>query len=848
MSAPTRSRLLSRSWAALALALVATLPLGAARFELSRQDRDRLKKETVYAIDHIQSYHYSQKRFADIDSLSLLDRYMRDLDPARMYLLDKDVDFVKQRFGDTLKPTYLFVGDLYPAFEIYNIFHDRVMSRLAWIDARLNQPLDISGSGTFRPDRKEAAWPTSHEELDALWETRLTFELIPELLADETMERAVNKLRRRYQRMGKFMDEFEVHNVQETFLSSLGQMYDPHTAFFSWDGAQEFNIMISNALVGIGAQLRDIDGYCTIESLIAGGPAEMSGQINPGDKIIEVAQGSAEPVDVVGMKLRKVVQQIRGPAGTEVRLTVIPADSATPRVIPLVREKVELTANLATARIFDVPAAGDRTLRLGQIYLPSFYGEGELGEGSLSTSKDVEELIHQLKDLNMDGLVLDLRDNGGGRLDEAVRLAGLFVTEAPVVMKRSFNGNIETDWDRDRNVAWDGPLVVLVNRNSASASEIVSGALQSWGRAVIVGDESTHGKGTVQAPIDLSSPMRRLTPGRTPQVGMVKVTLQMFYLPNGESTQNRGVVPDIILPSANAFMQEGESRLDNALAWDVIDPARYTRAEGRDTGFGIVSPELLAALRSRTALRRADLPEFEFLARHIEWLRARHDQKEYALNLEQRRLDKDALEAARAAFEKERDRLGEALHYPSTKVELALSRAKQESHQQKLRQTPLPDGSPRANSFYQKVFYYQPDPDSKIHEIWVEYIDFESMLEHSEAIAARISSEDGLAVSADQMRAIITRFRNADRGASFSALRPFTDILPPASDLEAQVQRILPIFFSQLVELKPDILRETPRLDIPLREGLRVLADWVEVESMPAAERQALLARKEPAL
>jgi len=224
-----------------------------------------------------------------------------------------------------------------------------------------------------------------------LWEQRLTNELINELLEDEPLERALDKIARRYERMGKFLDEIEIHNVQETFITSLARLYDPHSNFFSWDSAQEFDIQISNSLIGIGAQLRDVDGYCVIERLMPGGPAEMSGKLHPGDKIVAVAQGDTEPVDVVGMKLRHIVQQIRGEAGTEVRLTVIPAHSAARKVISLTRERVELTANLARADIFELPGEGDEPRLFGVINLPSFYGEGAFGEGNISTSRDVEQ-------------------------------------------------------------------------------------------------------------------------------------------------------------------------------------------------------------------------------------------------------------------------------------------------------------------------------------------------------------------------------------------------------------------------------------------------------------------------
>ena len=781
---------------------------------LEKRERDRLKKETVYAIDLIQRYHYKQKNFSDIDPEELLRQYIDDLDATRFFLLEEDVEFLVERFRGTLKPSYLFVGDLYPAFEIFNVYKERVEDRLGWIATRLKEPFSLDSTASYLAEREDAPWPASLEQANELWEQRLTNELIMELLEDEPLERAVDKITKRYERMQKFMDEIEVHNVQETFLTSLAQLYDPHSSFFSWDSAQEFDIQISNALVGIGAQLRDVDGYCVIERLIPGGPAEMSGSLHPGDRIVAVAQGDAGPVDVVGMKLRRIVQQIRGESGTEVRLTVIPAHSAKRKIIPLVREKVELTANLANADLFDLPSENGESRRIGVIDLPSFYGEGAFGEGNLSTTRDVEELIGKLKAEGMEGLVLDLRNNGGGRLDEAVKLTGLFISKGPVVMKRSFDGEVEEDWDRNEKVAWDGPMVVLVSRASASASEIVAGALQSLGRAIVVGDEATHGKGTVQAPIDLRSTMRTVPFTTALEVGTVKITIQQFFLPNGDSTQNRGVLSDITLPSANMFLMDGEADLDNALSWDHIAPIVYQLPERQNPDFALVNDALLQDLSLRSGKRVGNLPEFNYLQRSIDWYQERHDMKTISLNLEERRIDKEAVEAMRDALEEERDRLSEDLAFPVEAVKLDLTLGKEAYHQEKLASTPLPDGQSRINKFYQKVFYYQANPEDKIHEIWVEYFDYEKGLDSAEVIASTLTEASGITVDQEQATEILTRMKNKDRGASYDVMKPFKAVLGEDID-EAAMLAAMPAFFTKMVELEPDIPRRRGRIRTP---------------------------------
>lgn len=797
---------------------------------LEKRERELLKKETVYAIDLIQRYHYKQKSFSDIDPEELLSKYIDDLDGSRIFFLKEDVDFMVERFAGTLKPSYLYVGDLYPAFEIFNVYKQRVVDRLGWIKNRLTEPFVLDSDATYLADREDAEWPATVEEANALWDKRLTNELIMELLEDVPMDRALDKITKRYERTEKFVDEIEIHNVQETFLTSLAQLYDPHSNFFSWDSAQEFDIQISNALVGIGAQLRDVDGYCVIERLIPGGPAEMSGSLHPGDKIVAVGQGSSEPVDVIGMKLRKIVQMIRGESGTEVRLTVIPAQSAKQKIITLNREKVELTANLASADLYEIPGENGENRRVGVIDLPSFYGEGAFGEGNLSTSRDVEELINKLKVENIDGLVLDLRNNGGGRLDEAVKLTGLFISKGPVVMKRSYDGQVEEDWDRDQAVAWEGPLVVLVSRSSASASEIVAGALQSLGRAVVVGDEATHGKGTVQAPIDLRSTMRSVPFSTSPEVGTVKITIQQFYLPNGDSTQNRGVLSDITLPSARMFMLDGEADLDNAMSWDHIAPIVYQLPERENPMFTMVNDSLLEDLNKKSLERMDDLEEFDFLLESIAWYKQRHDMKTVSLNLEERRVDKELVEAMSDKFDEERNALSSNLDYPVTAVKLEITKQKEQSHQEKLASTPLPNGETRINNFYQKVFYYQANPEDKIHEIYVDYFDFDKVIEEIDSVTSVFNGASGLNVSVEDFTEIATRVKNRDRGAEFDILNPFRMVLGESID-ENAIMAAFPAVFTKMVEIDPDILLERPKLDIPLRESLRIVRDWVDLRS-----------------
>jgi len=849
----------------LVLTLISTLGFGgltsltAAPFDLTNRDRAALATETRATIRFLDDYHYRQSRFFDADPKEILDGYFEAIDGQKLFLTQEDGALFHDRFAGTLLPNYLSKGDLYPAFIIYNRYHERVMSRLDWVAERLEAPFDFTTERSYLPDRSEETFPTTVLAADELWERRLTYEVMSEILAElpdaiegeeplaegpalglrpaemAAFDRAKARVTKRYERLRRFVNETEIHNVQETFLTAVAALYDPHSNFMSWDSAKDFEMSISNSLVGIGAQLRDVDGYCVIERLIPGGPAEMSGDLHPGDRIVAVGQGDDEPQDVVGLRLRRIVHQIRGEEETEVRLTILPVDGSERRVVSLIRDKVELTANLARAVIYDLPH-GDQTLPIGVIDLPSFYGEGSFGENRISTSADVKELIDQLKDRGVEGIVLDLRNNPGGRLDEAVNLTGLFIPQGPVVIKRDSRGNVQEDWDRDPTVAWEGPLAVLVSRHSASASEIVAGALQQYRRAVVIGDKNTHGKGTVQLAIDLGEQVRRNLFSDPPEYGLVKMTIQKYYLPNGSSTQEKGVEPDIVLPSAQTLILDGEGDLPNALPWDTIEAESFRAPETGQEGSFLVSDVLLEGLMERSDARRNELPEFDFYQRQIDWVLARYERKDIPLSIETRRAQLAEDKAMSEAFDDERDDLRKK-SLEADEIELALTEERERQHQAKLLATPLPNGESRVNRFYQKVYYYQAPESEEVTEIWVEYLDYEDLLDDAEALATRLTEASGREITPEEMTQILQRYNSLDGGSTFQALGPFENILGDDPFGENDDNAVLSAFFGAVIEVEPDIVDERMPFDIVLRESLRIVGDWLELahpEKFPA--------------
>jgi carboxyl-terminal processing protease len=478
----------------------------------------------------------------------------------------------------------------------------------------------------------------------------------------------MEKIKKKYERWHKNITEFEASDVQELYLSTLTQMFDPHTSFLNIKEKEKFDQAMHNEFVGIGAVLTDEDGYCTIKELLPGGPAEASRELEAEDVILQVAQEGGEFVDVVEMKLSKIVDLIKGPKDTIVSLKIRPIKSpSSTKVVKIVRDKIKLTANLASASVYNIENDRDN-LAFGVIELPSFYGSS--GEGHKATD-DVEELIEVLKEEAIQGLILDLRRNGGGYLSEAVNLAGLFISRGPVVQVKSSDGKIRKKFDFNPKLAWDGPLIILVSRYSASASEIVAGALKNHRRAIIVGDKSTHGKGTVQSLIPMNLPFSMgVQDGKR---SAAKITIQKYYLPSGESTQLTGVTSDISMHSINEYLPIGESDLDNALAWDKIPEVNFRRPEG-EFKYNEVEINLLRRLSEK---RQQQEKEFQYLEKSISWFKEKREQKVVPLSLSQR-LNEKAIDSNRSQILSDEFDSLKMLSFPSREIVLQVVKDQKE--------------------------------------------------------------------------------------------------------------------------------------------------------------------------
>src|SRR5579862_308164 len=623
----------------------------------------------------LETAHYSRQNIDPELAARFLDNYLDQLDYNRLFFTQKDVDAIRAKYRPSLSDDIL-LGNVNPATEIWDMYIKRVESRIAKVKTLLKGKFAFTEERTIERDRTKSPWPKDDGQADQLWHDRIEGEVLQEKLdkdpklAASTNEKGkkthpkdtaiaspegpltdpVKIVAHRYDQILRNIHEETHDDAVKFFLSTLAQTYDPHSEYLSKSDLDNFDIQMKLSLFGIGAVLQSEDGYATIKDLVPGGPAQKEGHLKVNDRISAVAQGSKDFVDVIDMKLDKVVNLIRGEKGTTVRLQVVPAHAADPakrKIIQIVRDQIQLKDQAAKAEIIEREDADGRTHRLGWIILPSFYADMEHAgsKGAKSTTQDVLTLLNRLKQENIEGLVMDLRHNGGGSLEEAVNLTGLFIKRGPVVQAKDSNGNIHVSKDRDPSVAWDGPLIVCTNRLSASASEIFAAALQDYNRAVIVGDASTFGKGTVQTMLEIGRIMPFLGSGNN-EAGALKLTIQKFYRIAGGSTQHKGVESDVRLPSLFDRPEIGESALKNPMKYDEVDPASFDKVADH--------PLFLDDLRKRSAARVVSNNELKYIADDLNRTKQKLADNKISINERIRREELVADKAREAALTAQR--------------------------------------------------------------------------------------------------------------------------------------------------------------------------------------------------
>ena len=605
----------------------------------------------VYGLLSDSRYAYRPRELDDALSREILKGYLEALDPSKLFLTAQDVAGFQQyatRLDDAIKR-----GQLEPAWAMFAVYRQRAEARIAQARQLLKGEFDFSADERYAYDRKDAPWADS-ATLDGLWKQSVKNDWLRLKLAGKQPDEIRKTLDKRYANQLSGLQELKGDEVFQSFLNAYAGSIDPHTDYLTPRSAENFTVSMSNSLEGIGAVLFKQDDVIVIREVVPGGPAMLSGQLKSGDRIVGVGQGaSGEMKDVVGWRTDDAVQLIRGAANSKVRLDIVPAeaplDSKPVRVL-LTRARVRLEDARAKAETIVIPAAGDQPQRrIGVIKLPGFYQDFE-GRRSrngdyASATRDVARMLAQFRAQKVDGVVLDLRNNGGGSLNEAVELTGLFIDKGPVVQVRESGGRVSVQHDRDRGVAWDGPMAVLVNRLSASASEIFAGAMQDYGRGLVIG-ETTFGKGTVQNLFDLD----RWPANEGARHGQVKMTIAQFFLPGGSSTQNKGVVPDVRFPATVNGSEFGESTYDNALPWTRISAVQHIR-------YGNFAP-LLGQLDARHDARSAKDVEYQWWVEDVRTFREEQAKKSISLNEAERRAERDKFDAQRKFRAAERKRLG----------------------------------------------------------------------------------------------------------------------------------------------------------------------------------------------
>lgn len=631
-------KFLRNSTALLALLLSSSLLWASTLAPLKISDQHQAVAASV--VQQLGKHHYREQSLNDALSSEFLDNYLKTLDPSKSYFFQADIDGFNEHRKEF--DNWLAKGNLEQAFHIFDVYRQRLVTRLESVIERLESDeinYDFSKDETLVVDWEKAEWPKDKKTADELWHKRVKAGLLDLKLAGKELKESKELLQKRYSNQLRRVKQQESEDAFEVIINSLTTLYDPHTNYLSPRTLENFNINMSLSLEGIGAVLQTEDEYTKVMRLVPAGPADKQGELRPADRIIAVGQGDeGEMTDVVGWRLDEVVDQIRGKKDTIVRLEVLPAKApadSTTKTITIKRDKVKLEEQAAKHEVFDL-TSGKARYKIGVINIPTFYMDFEAyrkrDPNFKSTTRDVHKILQQLEKENVDGIVLDLRGNGGGSLQEATTLTDLFIDRGPVVQIRQTNELISRNYQSHSRAAYRGPLVVLIDRLSASASEIFAGAIQDYGRGIIVGSQS-FGKGSVQSLVPVDA-------------GQLKLTESKFYRVSGDSTQHRGVIPDMTLPSLVDAGEVGESAYDNALPWDKIHAVPHSQYFNIDA--------LLPQLNPSHEKRVAQNPDFIYLRDQMALMARNDDKKEVSLNEKTRRAEQEALESQLLALENQR--------------------------------------------------------------------------------------------------------------------------------------------------------------------------------------------------
>ena len=791
---------------------------------LSSNEKHQLEREARLVVDLVQNYHESGRLFREIDNREILTRFLKELDPQGRFFNADDVEFIQQRFGRTLKSVYLLKGDLQPAFEIFDLFNQRVLARTNWIEQRLQRRFDFSRDETFTADETDPNTAVHTPAADDLhWELRLKDEILSEIVAGRSEEEAIAEVSKNYAKLRRHIATLDSLAVREHFFDGLLRSFDPHSGYFSADSSKEFAVEMNGTIAGAGLELSKENGLCTVTAVTPGGPADLTTEIRPGDLIDAFGDGDAAWTGTKEKRLREVVASIRGKAGTRLRLAFHHANDAQRHEVTIERAVVVSIADRARGTLCTVPTAGSEKRHIGWIDLPMFYATPD-DPTAPSATRDVCELIRKMKKDGLDGLVLDLRNNGGGALPEALALSGLFIPKGLVMLSRGLEGKIIEHQATETPDLYPGPLVILISARSASASEIFTGAMKFHRRAVLVGSPSTFGKGTVQNFIDLAKSPARGTGGAAAW-GVARLTSQRFTLPDGTPVQRRGAPSDLVLPDYGDPDGKTEADLPHALPAEmIVPPARVAPTTG---GFAAATAGLIEQLRTKLMARAVAQPEFALRRREQELLRQLSRRDPRSLQLDVRRREYSDQLAAREKLRREHRALSAAAAFPVETFEITGVREARAAHEARLRERLPPAGATPGARLHGDTVVVETT-GGRLREIPLQDLDFRRFSGDTVALAEAFSTGAGVRVPPEEIAGMFTALNLLEEktGAALTACAVQAacggklDSAGAARGIEALALR--------LTELEPDLLREHSSLDVPLREALRLAADWAE--------------------
>ncbi len=787
---------------------VAPLPARSLLETVTTSERRDQQREGRVMVDLMQNLHYSARQFREIDSGEMIDAYLDHLDPENAIFTQPDVDRFHQRFERTLKSVYLVHGDDAPALEIADVFRAGVARQVEWARARLDRGFDFDVAETALPD--DAPRARDAKELEMQWEKRLKEAVLLERLAGRTADEAIANVRKRFNQWGQDAAALTVTKARELFWESEINLFDPHSGYFAADSARDFKVMMSGSVSGVGLVVHMRDGLVSVASILPGGPADQIGSIQPGDEVVALAAGDAPQVPTRGLALNDIVERLRGAPGTALHVAFRPAAAAPVQEITLVRQDVVLAELRARGGLAAVDT-DEGPIKVGWIELPEFYGAtGD--DTNTSAAQDMAELLGELQKRGAQAIVVDLRSNPGGGMSEAVAVASLFLPSGLVVATRDMEGKLELKNVSPHEPPYAGPLVVLTSARSASASEIFAGAMQFHRRAVIVGGSRTYGKGTAQAYLDLNhSPLRGTATGTW---GMLRVTSERFYFPDGRSPQGAGAKSDVVLSMLEDPADKFEESERHALSQDTLALGRTEPATG---AFRAVTSELLRQLGIKMQQRMSTLPEFKLAGRR-QALAADLKKSSTSLRLADRIQELETFDAARETLRHELLALPPTFH--PTLVDIALVRETRARHSQWVRARKPENADPKVGWMDRGTFCFD-DESGELREIPLGSLPFREHVRSSAALAERFRSASGGPLTDAQMAEILRRLATMEQSTERQVEASFATAAP-AGEPAAQrgISAVLRALADEDVTVRPPTV-----YDIGLRESLRIAAD-----------------------